>query len=381
MKFKTLNDASKYLANLEQEIYDLKTLFNNEKDELQASIIKAQKFTLSFDKKPAGISSMDLEGGKFKVPGGIRKLKQSYKLLADLSKKQETLEAVQSSIILNFGDDGKAKETLTKVKELLNLVTKEMNEVSAFLNDLATSSIPKSFDKYVFAVAQEIVNHCELTEKQYDVYYYLSTVNENLLFSAYIELRNVLNNDGDTIKSIWISVHWCVSEDIRVSLDYKWVPPVTLYLDSRIKVTNVNDTARAIDKMLDAEDFVVSIGTRPLDRFLNPNIPVDKISVSNLQMKGKIKSLDVEPDKITVTLANIPIAQLQQLHAQIYTGIKRLFTPKTKLRMAISKDGKTLVFTVTNYAQSKEFTTQDIDYFKSWGLTDSQIKKIEMILQ
>ena len=89
---------------------------------------------------------------------------------------------------------------------------------------------------------------------------------------------------------------------------------------------------------------------------------------------------EVEPDEIVVTLARQPKDQLKEVQAQVYLGVQKLFVRGTKLRMVVSSNGLTLKFTVTNYTQGKQFTSQDIEYFKSWGLTERQIKKIEVIL-
>ena len=391
IKFRSLNEAERFVDELGLEISDIEKLLDQQQDQVQASVkqlkVLAESFNLvvndSGDDK--SVTKLNLGNDKVKVPGGVKQLKTNYALLQELIAKEEALANSETVILLTFKDDPKTKPLLTKIQQLKDKVSKEKDDIIAFLNDIATSTVPPSFNKYVFSVAESIVDHISLTEDQYDVYYYLTTVDNCLLYSAFIELRDVVNSDGEQINVMYIALHWRVGTDkveqaMRLSLSYAWSDPVELFVDSKLPVTSVANAIATADKMLEAEDFAVDIGVQPLSNKLKQGIKLNQIDLSTLNLQGKIKKLEVEPDEIIVTLARQPKDQLKEIQAQIYLGVQKLFVRGTKLRMSVSSNGLTLKFTVTNYTQGKQFTSQDIEYFKSWGLTERQIKKIEVIL-
>lgn len=391
IKFRSLNEAERFIDELGLEISDIEQLLDQQQHEVQASVkqlkILAESFNLVVNDSGTdkSVTKLNLGNDKVKVPGGVKQLKTNYALLQELIAKEEALANSETVILLTFKDDPKTKPLLNKIQQLKNKVSKEKDAIIAFLNDIATSTVPPSFNKYVFSVAESIVDHINLTEDQYDVYYYLTTVDNCLLYSAFIELRNVVNSEGEQINVMYIALHWRVGTDkveqsMRLSLTYSWSDPVELFNDSKLSVTSVANAIDTADKMLEAEDFAIDIGVQPLSNKLKQGIKLNQIDLSTLNLQGKIKKLEVEPDEIVVTLARQPKDQLKEIQAQVYLGVQKLFVRGTKLRMSVSSNGLVLKFTVTNYTQGKQFTSQDIEYFKSWGLTERQIKKIEVIL-
>ena len=390
IKFRSLNEAQRFIDELGLEISDIEQLLDQQQDQVQASIkqlkVLAESFNLVVnDKDNKSVTKLNLGNDKVKVPGGVKNLKTNYSLLQELIAKEEALANSETVILLTFKDDPKTKPLLKKIQQLKAKVSKEKEQIIAFLNDIATSTVPPSFNKYVFSVAESIVDHVNLTEDQYDVYYYLTTVDNCLLYSAFIELRDIVNSDGEQIAQMYIALHWRVGNDkveqsMRLSLSYSWSDPVELFNDSKLIVTSVASAISTADKMLEAEDFAVDVGVQPLSKKLKQGVKLNQIDLSALNLQGKIKKLEVEPDYIIVTLARQPKDQLREVQAQVYLGVQKFFVRGTKLRMAVSSNGLTLKFTVTNYTQGKQFSSQDIEYFKSWGLTERQIKKIEVIL-
>lgn len=390
IKFRSLNEAERFIDELGLEISDIEQLLDQQQDQVQASVkqlrVLAESFNLIVnDSTNKSVTKLNLGNDKVKVPGGVKNLKTNYSLLQELIAKEEALANSETVILLTFKDDPKTQPLLKKIQQLKAKVSKEKEQIIAFLNDIATSTVPPSFNKYVFSVAESIVDHVNLTEDQYDVYYYLTTVDNCLLYSAFIELRDIVNSDGEQIAQMYVALHWRVGSDkveqsMRLSLSYSWSDPVELFNDSKLNVTSVADAISTADKMLEAEDFAVDIGVQPLSKKLKQGIKLNQIDLSALNLQGKIKKLEVEPDYIVVTLARQPKDQLKEIQAQVYLGVQKFFVRGTKLRMSVSSNGLTLKFTVTNYTQGKQFTSQDIEYFKSWGLTERQIKKIEVIL-
>lgn len=390
IKFRSLNEAQRFIDELGLEIADIEQLLDQQQEQVQASVkqlkVLAESFNLVFnDSSNNSVTKLNLSNDKVKVPGGVKNLKTNYALLQELIAKEEALANSETVILLTFKDDPKTKPLLNKIQQLKVKVSKEKEQIIAFLNDIATSTVPPSFNKYVFSVAQSIVDHISITEDQYDVYYYLTTVDNCLLYSAFIELRDVVNSEGEQINVLYIALHWRVGSDkveqsMRLSLSYAWSDPVELFNDSRLIVTSVANAVATADKMLEAEDFAVDVGVQPLSKKLKQGIKLNQIDLSTLNLQGKIKKLEVEPDEIVVTLNRQPKEQLREVQAQVYLGVQKFFVRGTKLRMSVSSNGLTLKFVVTNYTQGKQFSSQDIEYFKSWGLTERQIKKIEVIL-
>lgn len=386
IKFKNLSEAERAINSLEQEINDIYNLLQNHKQLVTSavrSMVTSEVFKLIVNDDNF-VSKLDIEAKGIKIPGGIKALTKNYVLLQELLEKEESLSGAETSILLSFKGEERASPILAQIKRLKAKIAVQKDEILAFLNQVATKTIPPSFNKYVFAVAESVVKHVDLTEDQYDVYYYLSTIDSALLYSAFIELRDLKVGD-QKVNTVYTSIHWCLGSDqieqqIRVNLGYKWESPTILFEESKLVVSSVAECITMMDRLLEAEEFAVDIGVQQLSDRLKKGVKLNQISVDSLNLQNKIKKLQVEPDMIKVTLNRVAKNELSDVQAHVYLGIQKFFDQKTKLRMSISQSGLILTFVITNFAKGKQFTTQEIEYFKSWGLTQTQIKKIQTIL-
>ena len=383
LKFRSLNEAERFVEELRLSILDLEQLLKQQRQQVKASVIAqlkvlAETFKLVTTKPSNEVNKLDIDK-KIKIPGGVKQLQVNYQLLQELIQKEEELTTTQTVVLLTFKDEVKTKPLIEIIEQLKLKIAQDKENIISFLNEIATSTVPPSFNKYVFSTAQSVTDHVSLTEDQYDVYYYLTTIDSTLLYSAFIELKNIHNTEDELINQLYLSIHWCVGSDkvspqIKLALSYQYVDPIQLFKESNLVVTSINECVQACDKLLEAEGFVVNVADQPIDKRIG-----DQINLNSFNLNGKISQLEVEPDRIIVTLTKVPKSDLESVKAQVYLGIMRLFVRGTKLKM--ESKSSTLTFNVLNYSQGKKFTPEDIAYFENWGLTEKQLKKIELILQ
>lgn len=371
IKFKSLGDVKSVLEALEITLQDLVNLFDLQKQQIQAKLkIKADVFLL--DQPEAPVAEV-LTDGQIKVPGGVQKITDSYSLLIELQEQLDTLQQASVAVDIQFAEEPKAQQVLDEIARLKGKVVRQYHEVADFLNDVATQTVPPQFHNYVMGIAATLVEHVHIFEDQYAVCYYLSTYNNQLLYTAFIELHDIENKDGEHVPELYAVVHWLVANsqdksETRLNLAYRFELPSIMFENSTAVASNINEAITLFDSMLESENFVIG----HTESIQDPTLSI-------ISLKDKLESVEVEPDFVIVNIKpNVLGDQLTEVQSQLYLGVQRLFNPNTKLSLTI--DGFKLKCAVVSNAGPVDYSQSDIQCFKSWGLSDSQIKKIQVIL-
>ena len=134
IKFRSLNEAQRFIDELGLEISDIEQLLDQQQDQVQASIkqlkVLAESFNLVVnDKDNKSVTKLNLGNDKVKVPGGVKNLKTNYSLLQELIAKEEALANSETVILLTFKDDPKTKPLLKKIQQLKAKVSKEKEQI------------------------------------------------------------------------------------------------------------------------------------------------------------------------------------------------------------------------------------------------------------
>ena len=340
IKVKSLGELKAIVDTLNQDLQDLTNLFGLHRQQILAS-------------------------------AAADKIANSYSVLTELNELMDTATSAFTTASLQFKDDPKTADTLEQIKQLRGKIARQYNEVLSFLTDVAIKTVPDGFRSYVESVASTVATQ---VNSDYKIFHCLSVLDRHLLYSAYVRIQ-ATNDNGEKVLLYLILQQLVGDEDAksekRISIAYRLgraLPDV--FAESTLVVSNEKEAIAQFDALLRAEDILVDEGT--------PVGELQQLNLSILSLKDKLDKVTVSPESVEVQiLPNVPTEQLDEVRQQIYLGIQRMFNPASKLQM--HTDGLTMTFDIM-YLAPKTFESDDVQYFKTWGLTDSQIKKMQTIL-
>lgn len=394
-KFRYIDDVNRFLDQLNTEVDELSSLIkvrqtqlaylNQPKDSVKAAIVNAATFEFTIDpdagaKKTHLKRKIDPELTKIVVPN-VKKLEQQYNLSEDLYEKHRTLESLETQLSMQFPDRrGEAyEEAVSGIRKLKAKVGDALKKVLGFLNEVAAEHVPKTFQKYMTAIVQEVQEH--VTFESNEVFLYVSTTAEGqLAFTYYLMLKDATNDEGQVTPHLYISVQWLVGESVHVQINHEYELPNALMKDPGTEVGTVGEAVKAISHLLDLEDFSTSLGTVPLATQLK--MDPSKITEGMFTYRSFIKKVGIDSDRIVFTLRpDVTEEQLEEIKYPLYQEVKELFKRSRgiKLRMSVSK--KEIAFNIVNVAQHGEVNVQDAEFLKDrFGINDAQLRKVVQVL-
>jgi hypothetical protein len=195
----------------------------------------------------------------------------------------------------------------------------------------------------------------------------------------------VANDEGAVAPHLYISVQWLLGKEneVRVDLNHEYEVPNKL-LGQGEPVGSVGEAAKAINELLELENFSSTLGVVPLAIQLNVDPTtiklsqfkygdvIDKLSVGEHSMKFVLRSEINNSDSIT------------EIAYQIYKELKVLMKRgKVKLSMTTEKVGKQtqLEFHIVKIAEGGEFNQFDLEFLRDkFDLNNTQLRKIVNII-
>jgi len=392
-KFRYIDDVSRFLDTMKDEIEETDKLIKvyqtqlaylkrpNEK--VLAMLTKASmEFTITTDgdKKSYLKRKIDPELTKVVVPN-VKKLKDQYVLAEDLYEKHRTLESVETQISMQFPDRrGDAYEaTMASLNTLKSKVAKQLKTVLGYLSDVAEEHMPKTFEKYMDAVRQEVQEHV-LFEDAKKFVYVSTTAEGELVFTYYLMLVNATNDEGEVTPSLYISVQWVVGETTSIQINPEYELPTQLLKEGGTEVGSVGEAVKAIGDLLQLEEFSTSLGTVPLSTQLRK--PPSEITPAMFTYKDFIQKLEVDNDKLIFKLRKgVDEEQLKAISYALFQEVKALFKNSRTAKIRMAPSAKQIEFTVHNVAQGGQVNSMDAEFLKDkFDLNDAQLRKVVLML-
>ena len=378
IKVKDLGDAVNQLTAIENTIADIMNLLKLQKTTVTASLESKLKILseVFYFQKPDQVEildhvDIDLSKVSLKIQESLKNLINKYALIEMLTDLENQVKGIETSIKVNFLNDPNLSEVLAKLEGVKTKIKVQKQNVIDFLNQLAQGSLPSSFTKFVFSVAENISNLVAIKPNSYQVQYTLSTYQGSLLYGAYIHLKNLKKdveglNRIEVVPDLYLTLLWLLdstngNSKVRLALTYEWQPPSDLFNVSNVEITSTTQANQLLDSLLRGEN--ISLKTK------------DLIEDQNIDLQKKIISLSVDPDCIQVKVRNLKDKKLQ---TKLYMSIPKLFGQGTQYTASV--DGNTMSFYVKGIPTIKYYTDDELREFLSWGLTLNQIDRIETIL-
>ena len=393
-KFRYIDDVTRFLDTMKDEIDETDKLIKVYQTQLAylkrpnekflAMITKASmEFTITQDDtKRITKRKIDPELTKVVLPtGGVKKLEEQYALSEDLYEKHRTLEAVETQLSMQFPDRrGEAYEnTIAALNVLKGKVAKQLKTVLAYLNDVAAKHLPKTFEKYIDAVRQEVQEHVLFEDS--NMFLYVSTTPEKeLVFTAYIMLVNATNDEGEVTPQLYISIQWIVGGTVSIQINPEYELPGQLLKEGGTEVGSTPEAAKAIGDLLAMEEFATSLGTAPLSTLLRK--PADQIDPKIFSYRDFIAKLDVDSDKLIFKLRpGVSEEEATEISRVLFVEVKALFKNSRSAKIKQKVSTKQIEFTVHNVAEGGEVSMQDAEFLRDrFELKDAVLRKVVNIL-
>ena len=378
IKVKDLGDAVNQLTAIENTIADIMNLLKLQKTTVTASLESKLKILseVFYFQKPDQVEildhvDIDLSKVSLKIQESLKNLINKYALIEMLTDLENQVKGIESNIKVNFLNDPNLDEVLAKVEGVKTKIKVQKQNVIDFLNQLAQGSLPSSFTKFVFSVAENISKLVAIKPNSYQVQYTLSTYQGSLLYGAYIHLKNLKKdveglNRIEVVPDLYLTLLWLLdstngNSKVRLALTYEWQPPSDLFNVGNVEITSTTQANQLLDSLLRGEN--ISLKTK------------DLVEDQDIDLQKKIISLSVDPDCIQVKVRSLKDKRLQ---TKLYMSIPKLFGQGTQSTASV--DGNTMSFYVKGIPTIKYYTDDELREFLSWGLTLNQIDRIETIL-
>jgi len=393
-KFRYIDDVQRFLDKMAEEIDETEKLvkvyqtqlayLRKPKGWVTASLVKAaeMEMTITQDgpKKAYLKRKIDPELTKVVIPK-ISKLEKQYALSEDLYAKHRTLEMAEAQIAMQFPDRrGEAYDAVVATMNTLKAkVAEELKKVLGFLNEVAEEHVPKTFQKYIDAVRQEVQEHVFFEDS--NLFLYVSTTPEGeIAFTYYLMLKNATNDEGEVTPTLYISVQWVVGDSITVQLNPEYELPGQLLKEGGTEVSSVGEAVKAISELLALEDFASSLGTVPLSTQLRK--PASELKPEMFTYKDFIQKLDVDNDKLIFKLRKgVDEEQLKEIGYALFQEVKSLFKNSRTAKIRMKPSTTQIEFTVTNIAKGSDISTYDAEFLvDKFGISEQQLRKVITIL-
>lgn len=398
--FRYMTDAEKFLKEVGQEVETNHKLLKTQQKALASifaglRIAAATSFDVSGDPDSQRSlvrkmkTKIDPELTKVVVPN-MKKLQTQYNLAEDFYDKLKGVEKAEAQIQMTFGSRrGPEYEALmTQFRVLKDKISNALKDCLTFLAEVAQKHVPQKFQQYIDDVADLISANVIFHDSQ--TFMYVSVDPEgNLVFTAYIMLQNVANDEGQVTPQLYVSIQWVTgkTEDgVRVDLNHEYEVPNKL-LGQGDAVGNVGEAVKAIQHMLEMENYSTVLGVVPMALLMN----VDPTSLKIPQFKkaaAVIDDIKVDEAKHTITFVFkkqlTDPEELTNMCASIYLELKGALKKNgaaIKMKSDTSSKPATATFTITMPAKGGEFNNYDWEFLRDrFGLNNAQLKKIGNII-
>lgn len=397
-RFRYLDDYTRYLTKLSKEVDETGQLVDQYK-KLFAGLLSPKNrvaAALTFDVTPRDRKEQLKDMRKLKttvdptlkkvVIPNIKQLSSQYALAEDLHEKKKLLDTMESQLSLQFPDRrGEAyNNAIASMRALKAKVADQLKEVLGFLHEVAANHVPETFQAYMEGIASLINKH--VVFKDSDLFLYVSVTDKGeLVFTYYLMLRDVVNDDGFITPHLYISIQWLIgpSSVVEVQLNHEYEVPNKL-IGHGHEVGNVQDALKSISTMLEAENFSTALGVVPMALLMKSD--PSKLTKEFFSFRDFIKNVTVDENFMTFTLrpeANSP-ELVKQVAYQLYIELRTLVKARgVKLIMKEQKEGNTtkIIFNLTKVAAKGEISHYDLEFLRDkFGLNDSAMRKVAQII-
>ena len=306
---------------------------------------------------------------------GMAELRKNYKVTHDLFAALQALDTVEANLRATFGDTPKAKAAIKEIGLLRARANQGLKDAFNFLAGVAKKHLPKSFETFISSMTNVLESSVAYDEAF--SYLYVYEVEGNLVFSNYIQLKGLVDDDGDVVDSMLVVLSYKTGDtpEFYITTQKSFEPPSADLLVKQVK--SVKDAVHALNLLLDLDGFANNIGSIPLSIMLKQK--VDRNLFSNYG--AYIKNLEVGETELKFEFKpSVTDVVLKKIMPQLYLDVKGAFrNTRAKLRVSTVKSGKTWVasFFFKKADNGPVIDVSDLSFLKDrFGLSDQALNQV-----
>lgn len=295
---KIINKSYVAAANyryVEDVMKDLDKLAEDVEDAMNLLRISTKEVAALFNIRQADIKdSPPLKGPvhlKLK-PSDVTKLRNQYSVTKMLHDTLQTLDVMESKILLSFPKDGKERQrALNGLQDMRKLTLARLNEAYQFLANLGKKNAPASFTRFVADML--VIIEKSIQYERADEFLYLFEDEGCLAFTEYVHLKDLTDELGGTHRSLFVVLSQVIDPDgsrFYVGTMKDFEPPSHDILQK--KVIDAKTGAKALNLLLSLDGVSNAIGALPINLLVKPQ----KGDFSLFHAGALISNLEVTPE-------------------------------------------------------------------------------------
>ena len=378
--YRTVDDAMAELEPLAEIINDSLQLLSLNQKQL-ASLISAGTIFRVVDESigpaPKG-SPAARPADKVRIQG-LKELRKNYLVTQNLFATIQALDTVEANIRASMGEMPKADKALQEVANLRAKANQGLKDAFQFLSSLAHKNLPKVFESFIEKMGN--VLETSVSYEEATSYLYVYEVDGDIVFSNYVQLKGLIDEDGRTHDSILVVLSYRTGDSPKfyVNTMKTFEPPSIDVLVKEVK--SIKEAIHALNLLFYLDGFANNIGALPLKMLLKQEVN------RNLFSNYGAYVADVEVDETTLTFRfknSVTTEVMRKVLPQLYLDVKGAFrNTRAKLRVDTRKDGKHWVasFFFKKADGGPAIEESELDFLKHrFGLGDEAVSKIMRLI-
>lgn len=375
-------DLEKISESVTDSLNLLKTFQKNVETSAKSSLV------IDVDRPTPKNSPLGKKDKNVQVVKDLEKNFTVIQSLYDAKAALETLEAKLKASGTTMGAD--ASTALTGVAAVRKQVFKGLDQAFAFLNGLASKTMPDEFGAFVDKMRLLVSRTIAFTNESTYSYMFVSK-ESNLCYCSYIQLKDVIDDKGARLPELYVVVSMEVSSKSLgtngyfLDVLYEFEPPSESLLTSKINPLKMASVANEMADLLNVSHFANSIQRIPVGLLVKPgSLEPDLFSYSE-----HIKAIEVDSGTNQINFWLKPTVQdkalVDKILKQLYLDFKGMIAAtRASLRPAITdkkdKSGskcQVISFFFTRGSNAPAAGVEDVEFLKErFNLNDATVTKI-----
>lgn len=311
-------------------------------------------------------------------------LKKNYTVTRQLYDTLSTLDVMEAKMKASFPEESKeASRAIAEIARMRKSVTDKLSVAFSFLQGLAQSHAPASFVAFTDGVAR--ICERSLSYEESNAYVYLFEEDGELIFSHYIHLKRVMDEEGTLFPDLFVVTSLTTTDPAVTYINTmaEFEPPSKAQLIR--KVATLKDVANGLSLLLDMDGFDNAITDLPLNLLVAPK----DIKKTMFNSAEYITSIQFDDEAGSLAFHLKPTVKgdsklLNQIGAQLNLDLQAfLKTTRSKLRMTIKKSSKSyvVVFYMKKPDDAPKATPDDLEFLRTrFRLDDGKVGKMLKVL-
>lgn len=333
--YRTVDEVLDELAPIAETILDGVQLLNLNKKQIASLCQTANIFQIVDNTRTPGVKNSPEPKVQTVKIKAIKELRKNYAVTQSLFAAIQALDTVEANLRQSMTSLPKADKALQEVSNLRAKANKALGEAFRFLTSIAQAHQPSVFTKFVDGVISAIEKSISYDDAR--LYQYVHEVDGDIVFSDYLQLQNLLSEDGKSVHSLLVVLSYKTGRDpgFYVNTLKTFEPPSDSLLVKRVK--DVKDALHAINLLLELDGFANSLNSIPLRLLMKDKIDRNLFS----DYKKYISDVEVEDTLLRFMFkSGVSNKELKEIIPQLYLDVKGAFrNTKARLRIDTRKMG------------------------------------------